>query len=208
MLPMTSRRNGLSAEGQAVPTGSAFPAVRLVVHALAALVLHDVALGVELREVERVEQEPHAVGFEPQRRLEVVRRHDLEIRGAVVRRRAVVAAADALGELVVQPVRHVARPGEHDVLEQVREPRAAGQLVLGPDVVPEVDRHGRRRAVGGQNDRQAVRKRVAFERNPDRVGPGGSRRGRTLGGSHAGERHERNPRELAAGGVGTAGSSP
>ena len=41
------------------------------------------------------------------------------------------------GEVAAVVVR---RPLEHQVLEQVREPGAAGPLVLGPDVVPQVDR--------------------------------------------------------------------
>ncbi len=46
--------------------------VRLIVVTLAALVLHDVALRLELRLVERVEEEAHAIRLEPERGLEIV----------------------------------------------------------------------------------------------------------------------------------------
>src|SRR5438093_5727514 len=150
-------------------------AVRLVVHPLPALVLDDVALRVELREIERVEQKTHAIGFEPERRLEIVGRHRLVVHRSIVVRRAVVGAAHALGELVVQPVRHVARSGEHDVLEEMGEAGTPRQLVLGADVKPGFDSDGRRRAIGRQNHCHAVRQRVGVERDPDRVGPGARR---------------------------------
>ncbi len=140
-------------------------------HALPALVLHDVALRVELREIERVEQEAHAIGFEPQRRLEIVRRDGLVVRRPIVRGRAVVGAADALGELVVQAVGHVAGTGEHHVLEQVREAGAAGHLVLRADVIPDVDRDRRRRVILREDDREPVRQRVTLERNVDGAWP-------------------------------------
>jgi hypothetical protein len=40
------------------------------------------------------------------------------------------AVEHALGELVVQTVGHMARAGEHDMLEQVREPGPPPDLVL------------------------------------------------------------------------------
>ena len=79
--------------------------------------------------------------------LEVVRRNGLVVGRPIVGGRAVVRAADAFGELVVQAVRHVARAGEHHVLEQVREAGAARRLVLRADVIPDVHRDGRRRVI-------------------------------------------------------------
>ena len=57
-----------------------------------------------------------------------------------------------LEELVVVVLRAL----EHQVLEQVREAGLARDLVLGADVVPEVDRDDRRLAVGVHDHGQAV----------------------------------------------------
>lgn len=58
-------------------------AVRNVVVALAALVLHDVALVLHGLVVERGEQRAHPVGLEPQGELQLVRGHRLEVVGAL-----------------------------------------------------------------------------------------------------------------------------
>ena len=59
----------------------------------------------------------------------------------------------------------VRRPLEHQVLEQVGEPGATGALVLGPDVVPHVDRHDRAATVLVDDDVQSVVERLVDERN-------------------------------------------
>jgi hypothetical protein len=105
--------------------------VRLVV-ALALLVLHDAALLVQRGLVDRGQQVPHAVGLEPQRRVERGGRHVLEEVGAVLRRRAVlVGGADQL-ERAEEFVGMVLRGLEHQVLEQVREAGAAGFSFFEP----------------------------------------------------------------------------
>ena len=142
-------------------------AIGLVVDALPPLVLDDIPLRVQLLQIEGIEQKPHPIGLHPQRRLEIVRWHGLEVGRAIVRRRAVVRSADALGQLVVQAVRHVPGPGEHHVLEEVREPGAAFHLVLRSHVVPHVHRDGRSRPVDRGDDRQPVRQRVGLEGNID-----------------------------------------
>ena len=83
--------------------------------------------------------------------------------------RAVVAAADAFGELVVQAVGHVARAGEHHVLEEVREARC------GPThSFFEPTWYQTFTATVGvawsceRIDGQPVRQRVGLERNVDR----------------------------------------
>ena len=53
-------------------------------------------------------------------------------------------------------LRDVPRALEHDVLEEVGEAGLARDLVLGPDVVPEVDRDDRRQVVLGHDHAQAV----------------------------------------------------
>ena len=167
MLPITGQEYGCVGGYIAFEKISNTRPYGLVVDALPPLVLHDVALRVQLREVERVEQKPHPVGLDPQHGLEIVRRDGLVVVRDVVRRRAVVHAARALGELVVQAVGDVARPGEHHVLEQVREAGAPGHLVLRSDVIPDVHGDGRRRAIDRQHDVQPVRQRVGLEWNVD-----------------------------------------
>ena len=150
MLPIVGHEYGCPLRIHREADHLAVAAVRLVVVALAALVLHDVALRAELRLVERVEEKAHAIGLEPERGLEIVRRIGLPVARPVEVRLAVVAAADAFGELVVHAVRHVARAGEHHVLEHVREAGAADDLVLRADVIDHVDGDGRRRVVLGR----------------------------------------------------------
>ena len=79
MLPITGQEYGCDGGYIACREDLAHAAVGLVVHALPALVLDDVALRVEFGEIERIEQEAHAVGLEPQRGFEVVRRHGLVV---------------------------------------------------------------------------------------------------------------------------------
>ena len=70
---------------------------------------------------------------------------------------------------------HMARPGEHDVLEQVREAGAADDFVLRSDLVPDVHRHGRRRLSG---DRITVKPfgSVRFQREGAGVADGAAAR--------------------------------
>ena len=56
-------------------------------------------------------------------------------------------------------------PLEHQVFEQVGEPGLAGLFVLRADVVPDVDGHDRRLAVGVDDDGQAIGQAEFFERN-------------------------------------------
>ena len=51
---------------------------------------------------------------------------------------------------------HVLRTLEHQVLEEVREPRAAFHLVLGAHSVPEVDLDKGDRVVFAEDDMQAI----------------------------------------------------
>ena len=53
---------------------------------------------------------------------------------------------------------HVLRSLEHQVLEQVREARAAGLLVLRSDVIPDRQVHDRRRVILEEDDLQPVRR--------------------------------------------------
>ena len=157
-------------------------AVRLVLEALTALVLDHVALVVELRLVDAVEQRREAVGLEPEQRLEVARRHGREVVGAVVVGGAVDAAllevrAELLDEREVL-AGHVLRALEHHVLEEVREAGPPRLLVLRADVVPLVDVDDRQLAIDVQDHLQAVGEHVLLEDDlGNRCGGGCHRRG-------------------------------
>ena len=124
--------------------------------------MHDVALRVELLLRHRGQQLAHAIRLEPERELELVRRHRLEVVRALEPRRAVERAAGALHELEVLVRFDVGRALKEHVLEQVREAGAPRRLVGRPDVIPEVHGDDRRRVVLGQRDEQPVRRAEMF----------------------------------------------
>jgi hypothetical protein len=121
-------------------------AVRPILVTLAPLVQHDVPLVREPRFGQCRKQVPHPVRLHPQRQLEGVRWHDLPIIGAVGVGRPVESGAGRLKRLKVATV-VMLRPFEHQVLEEVRKSSMARPLVLRSDVIPEVDRHDRARAI-------------------------------------------------------------
>ena len=130
-------------------------AVRLVLP-LALLVLHDAALLVEACLVDHAEEVAHAVRLHPEREVEGVLRHDLEVVGAIAAGRPVHAGgADALERPEVLVV-VVLGAVEHQVLEEVRETGLAGLLVLRTDVVPDVDGDDGRLGVLMDDQPQAV----------------------------------------------------
>ena len=131
-------------------------AVGPVVVRPALLVLHDLALVVEVLLAERVEERGHAVRLEPQAEVELVRRQRFEVVGPIQPGRAVHRAAGSLDQRDVLGLGDVARALEHHVLEEVREPGLARLLVLGSDVVPDVDRNDRSEVVLGDDQAQAV----------------------------------------------------
>ena len=99
---------GKSAAMQLLVPGAVGP----VVVAPALLVLHDLALVVQVLLAQRVEQRAHAVGLEPERELELVRRHRLEVVGAVEPGRAVERPAGAPGRApCARPCRRAPSPG-------------------------------------------------------------------------------------------------
>ena len=66
-----------------------------------------------------------------------------------------------LEEVVVVVLRSL----EHDVLEEVSEPRPTRLFVLRSDVVPQVHSHHGQRVVSVQYHVQAVRQRIGFKIN-------------------------------------------
>ena len=122
---------------------------------LAALILHHVALNVQLALGQDFQQKAHPVRLQPQRQLKAVGRDVLPVVGSVRRGGAVEIRADLLKRVEVAGV-VVLRPLEHDVFEKVGEPRLAGLFVLRADVIPHVDRRHGQRPVLGQYHVQAV----------------------------------------------------
>ena len=138
--------------------------VGLVLHALPALVAHDVLLVRQRAGGDLLQQIAHPVRLEPERQLEPIRRHGLEVVRPVEAGRAVqVAGAGALEQLDVLVARHVLRALEHHVLEQVREAGAPGGLVGRADVIPQVDGRQGQPVVLGEDHGQAVGQRVLLE---------------------------------------------
>jgi hypothetical protein len=131
-------------------------AVRNVLVPLAPFVLDDLTLIVQGLLGERRHQPAHPVGLQPQRQLEVLRRHCLEVVRPVRVRGRVQRAAVTLHEPHVLGLGDVHRTLEHEVLEEVREAGLPGRLMPGTHVVPEVDTDDRRGAVLAHDDAQAV----------------------------------------------------
>ena len=102
----------------------------------------------------------HAVAFEPQGRLDVVfRQGDVEI-GIVVVGEGVVVAAGHLHRQV--EVGYAARTAEHEVFEQMREPRAFGIFVACACFIEDVYRGELRDRVAVDDDRESVRQYFLF----------------------------------------------
>jgi hypothetical protein len=158
--------------------------------ALTLLVLHDAALLVELGLVEHREQVAHAVALEPQRAVEGARRHGLEVVRAVVVRRAVDARRAELGDELEPVGVRVLAAVEHQVLEEVREPRAPRPLVLRADVVPDVHADDRRLVVLVDDDGEAVGEDLLRERDV-RHGEAGCCAGRRIRGARGRGRQQR-----------------
>src|SRR5262249_22227782 len=113
-------------------------AVGLIV-ALALLVLNDAALRGQNLLVEVIKQMAHALALQHENHIEGAGRYGLEeIRAVIVRGAVEIGRADRLHLLEPALLVAVLAP-KHQVLEEVREPSAAGRLVLRADVVPDVD---------------------------------------------------------------------
>jgi hypothetical protein len=113
------------------------PAVGVGQHPLTQLLLHHVALGLEVGLVHH--EGAHPLGLHPDQALQVVGRHHLVVVGEVVVGGGVVEAAHVLGEAVDALRREVPGGLEHHVLEEMGEAGAALRIVLRPDAVPDLD---------------------------------------------------------------------
>ena len=131
--------------------------------ALAALVAYDVALVGELDAVKAFEEEAHAIAFEPEGELELIAGEGFEVVGSVEVGGAVdVGCACALEVFEVGFFADVLGAFKHHVLEEVGEAGAAGTLVEGADVIPEVDGYERKAMVFVGEDDEAVRQGELF----------------------------------------------
>src|SRR6267154_3301674 len=97
-------------------------AVRSVFHALPPLVAYHVLLIRKICLVQFVRQITHAVGLQPQRQFQLIRRQRLEIICAIKIRGAVdIRSARSFQIMKVRAAGNVPRSFEHHVLEQMRE---------------------------------------------------------------------------------------
>ena len=139
-------------------------AIGLVVVGAAAFLLDDLALGVHADLLDLAVQ--HAFALDPEREAELVGGQVQEKVRAVEAGGGVQAAARAGDELVQLAARDVVAALEHEVLEEMREPRAVETLVLAADVVEHVAGNHRHRVVGREDDVQAVGQVVFGELHP------------------------------------------
>ncbi|EGF30136.1 hypothetical protein IMCC9480_2095 [Oxalobacteraceae bacterium IMCC9480] len=151
---------------QLVEQGFFDDAVGRVLDALAALVTDHVNLVGQCRLVEHVEQITHAVGMDPQRQFELVRRHGVEVVGAIEIGTAIgVGRAGTFEQFVGRAARHVLRGGEHHVFEQMRKTGQAGRFIGRTHVVPEIDGRQWQAVILDQDDVEAIGQCVFFERD-------------------------------------------
>ena len=107
-----------------------------------------------------VDKEAHLVGFCPEHLFEAVVRHDLKVVRAIAVGRAVQGSAKLVDQNVEPARTQVFRIEEHEMLEQVSEPRLAGPLARRADVVRRCDGRDRVRSIDVQDDIEAVVERV------------------------------------------------
>ena len=136
-------------------------AVRLVVDAQPALVLHGVPLIVEIGLVDG--QRAHPVAFEVKREVELVLGKLLEIVGAVFVGRAVHAAAVVQDQDEVLTLADVFGPLEHHVLKKMGEARPPGPLIARAHVVSDGNGKDRGRMIGRDDHSQSVRQALLHE---------------------------------------------
>ena len=129
--------------------------VRRRQHALPELLFHHVAFGLEVSIVDV--QTGESIGFGPEQRFQIVRRHDFVINSYIVSGERVIETADVLGEPVHHLRLHVLRALEHDVLEEMRKPTALLRIVFRADVIPDLNRHGRARMIDRAQHTHTVR---------------------------------------------------
>ena len=138
-------------------------AIGRVLYTLPALVANHVALVGEFLAVQRTQEIPHAIAFQPQRQFQLVGGQSFEVVGAVEVRSAVdVAGTGRLEVTEMSFGSDVLRPFKHHVLKQVRKSGAAGTFVSRTDVIPDIGRHQWKPVILVENYVQAILERVFF----------------------------------------------
>ena len=120
---------GMAFRVQVFHQGLVGQAVGAVFIALAAFVFYHISLSVQLALRHGLEQIPHAVGLQEQGHVQGIGRKRFVVVGAVGRRRAIVAAANAFQQVVEIALFDIAGTFEHDVLKQMRETGTPGLFV-------------------------------------------------------------------------------
>ncbi len=113
-------------------------AVRPVFVVLPPFVQDHIALSLEPLLRKGGQQISHAVGFHPERQVDRALGNNFPVIGAVGVRGSVEECARLLQRREVSRI-VVLRSFEHQVLEEMRKTGAARTLVLGPDVIPDVE---------------------------------------------------------------------
>ena len=171
---MVGQRYGMLERKQAGHQRHQRQAVGPVLVALAPLVHHHLALGLEPFRGQRGQQIAHAIRLHPQRPVQRARRHHLPVVGPVGVGGSVQLRAGLLQRREVALV-VVLRSLEHQVLEEMREPGHAWPFVLRTDVVPDVDGDDRHAVVLVHDDVEAVGQLAPGERQIQRRNRGAHR---------------------------------
>ena len=137
-------------------------AVRPVLVVLPPLVEDDRPLVRELGFGQGRQQVPHPVRFHPQPELEPDGGKDFPVVRPIRVGRSIDRGAGALERLKVAVI-VVRRPFKHQVLEEMSEARVSGPLVLGADVIPDVDGDDRAVVILVEEHVEAVRERMPRE---------------------------------------------
>lgn len=141
-----------------------YAAIGLIFNSLETLILDDGSLRFEFLLREYGEQVGHSISFHPQRQLEKLARHDLVIVGPVVTRCTIDGSAGLLQWTEILAV-IVRRSFKHQVFEEMGDASAFGVIVLGTDMVPEIDSDEWNGVVGLQNDPHSVVEAKLLERD-------------------------------------------
>src|SRR5881296_3425001 len=143
-----------------------------LVFTLTLFVLNHTTLYVEPCLVDGSQEMAHAVGLNPQGNVQSIGGNVLEKIGAVFAGGAVqIRGADPLhgleeGPLIRTPFEMFAA-GEHQMLEQVGETGLAGLLILGSNMIPEVDGDDGGFVILMDDQRQTIRQDELFIGNVD-----------------------------------------
>ena len=122
-------------------------------------------------------QAGHAVGLEFHHGFKLLARHALIKTGVVAGGEGIFLAAVAGDDLRERADRMFRRALEHQVFEEMRQPRFARRLVGGADFVPDHMGDHRRAVIGDDDQFEAIGQPVIGDRRPRRLRGGRGRDG-------------------------------